>query len=127
MRAWGLRVEGGALELLDLPVPEAGPGEVLVAVAATCLNPIDALVATGRYPWGRFTYPVVPGWDFSGTVADVGDGVTSFRTGDPVFGYWSKRTFGDGTWADYAVIAEDAAIAARPAALDHPEAASCTT
>ena len=38
-------------------------------MAATSLNPIDALVATGRYPWGRFTYPVVPGWDFSGTVA----------------------------------------------------------
>ena len=124
MLAWGLRAEGCALELLDLPVPVPGPGEVLVAVAAASLNPIDALVATGRYPWGRFTYPVVPGWDFSGTVAGVGDGVTSFRIGDPVFGYWSKRTFGDGTWAEYAVIAEDAAIAARPAILDHPEAAA---
>ena len=124
MKAWGLPAPDGDLGLLDLPVPEVGPGELLVAVAATSLNPIDALVATGRYPWGRFTYPVVPGWDFSGTVTEVGEGVTSFRPGDPVFGYWSKRTFGDGTWAEYAVMATDAAVAARPPALDHPQAAA---
>ncbi|MBW0106128.1 NADP-dependent oxidoreductase [Pseudonocardia sp. KRD291] len=74
MRAVGVRVPGGpdALEVLDLPEPHAGPGELRIRVRAAAVNPTDTLQrATRRQdvdpPW-------VPGMDVAGVVDEVGGG-----------------------------------------------------
>ena len=74
MRAVTLPVPGGpeALVLADVDAPQAGPGEVLVTVAATAVNRADVLQRKGFYdpPPGASPYP---GLECSGTVAALGD------------------------------------------------------
>ena len=92
MRAVGLPDKGAALQLLDVPVPAPAAGEVLVHVHASSINPIDTYLATGHaaYADADLAYPFVPGRDFAGIVARVGDGVSSFAAGDEVMGFWSE-------------------------------------
>lgn len=124
MRAFGLAEPSATLQLLERPVPMPGAHELLIAVRATSINPIDVLVSESRYRFGRFEYPVVPGWDFCGSVVEVGSGVERFRAGDEVFGYWSKPTFHDGSWADFITIAEHAVVAHCPPGIDDACAAA---
>ena len=66
--------------LADIPMPEAGPGEVLVRVHAASVNGIDLSVASGRLQgMMEYRFPVVLGKDFAGTVEAVGTGVTGWR------------------------------------------------
>lgn len=71
-----------AMEWADLPTPEPGPGEVLVAHKAIGVNFIDVYFRTGLYPWPEGT--MIPGAEASGTIEAVGAGVTAFRPGDRV-------------------------------------------
>ena len=72
------------LQYGDLPDPVAGPGEVVIDVAATSVNAADWKVRLGEYKHTKF--PLVPGRDFSGTVSAVGEGVKDIALGDMVFG-----------------------------------------
>ncbi|MGW4158893.1 NADP-dependent oxidoreductase [Streptomyces sp. NPDC004788] len=98
-------------------VPEPGPGEVRVKVAAVGVNPVDW---KRRYGWVEqffpTTFPAVPGLEFAGTVDALGEGVTGLAVGDEVFG-WTKT----GAYAEYA-IADN--IVPKPAELSWETAAS---
>lgn len=73
------------LELADVEPPTPGPGQVLVKVEASSVNPIDWKRASGRYRVIMPTrFPLVPGFDLAGTVAALGPGVTGFAHGDRV-------------------------------------------
>lgn len=124
MRAVALPGEGAAPEPTLLPVPAPSPGEILVRVRASSINPIDVRIATGRYPWAEYVYPAVPGFDFAGAVAARGEGAERFALGDEVLGYSTKRVFGAGTWAEYYALAEDGLVEPKPAALDFAPAAA---
>jgi NADPH:quinone reductase-like Zn-dependent oxidoreductase len=83
-----LRTPGGRLHLGDAPVPEPGPGEIVVAGRALAVNPIDAMGGLLRrvaLPWLR--YPAVLGSDVAGEVVAVGPGVSSVAPGDRVVAY----------------------------------------
>ncbi|MBI1965921.1 MAG: alcohol dehydrogenase catalytic domain-containing protein [Betaproteobacteria bacterium] len=69
-------------EIVGRPKPAAGPGEVVVRVAATAVCHTDLEIYTGRHPGVR--YPVVMGHEATGTIESVGPGVTSLRPGQPV-------------------------------------------
>ncbi len=69
------------LVLKDVPTPDPGPGEVLVEVHASGVCGTDLHILQGEY-WGD--YPRIPGHEFSGIVAALGDGVTGLRIGDRV-------------------------------------------
>lgn len=78
--------EFGPIEDLGIeerPLPEPGPGEVLVEVRAAGLNFPDALIVLGRYQF-KPTLPFVPGGEASGVVAALGAGVGSVAVGDRV-------------------------------------------
>lgn len=87
MRQWmissGARDES-ALKLVEgVPVPDPGPGEVLIKVHSTSLNYRDHLVLHGNY-YGILDHDIVPLSDGAGTVEAVGEGVSRFKVGDRV-------------------------------------------
>ncbi|MCS6803303.1 MAG: zinc-binding dehydrogenase [Chloroflexota bacterium] len=73
-----------AMEIVDLPMPEPGPGQVLVRVKASGVNFAETRMRSGEY--GGQTVPFVMGMESAGVVEAVGPGVTAFRPGDRVFG-----------------------------------------
>ena len=85
----------GELKFEEMPDPIAGPGEVLVRVAAASINPVDWKMRSGeakeRFP---VEFPGILGRDVSGTVRWVGEGVTGFEPGDKVFAL-AKETYAE--------------------------------
>ncbi|MFC9454187.1 zinc-binding alcohol dehydrogenase family protein [Streptomyces sp. NPDC056983] len=87
MKAVGLTEFGGpeVLRILDLPVPQAGPGEVQIRVRAATVNPVDALMRRGIAHVSDAEPPYVPGMEASGVVEEIGEGtVTDLDVGDRV-------------------------------------------
>lgn len=124
MRAMQALSYGGpeVLELVALPIPEPGPGEVLVRVAAAGVNPVDWKARAGHIPewWGDGPY--VWGWDVSGTVVAVGPAVFDLAVGDEVYGMPNFPNLAGG-YAEY-VTAPAYHLAAKPASVDHAAAAA---
>lgn len=80
--------KSGSLDVLKVqerPDPTAGPGEVVVRVAAAGLNFADTMARKGIYPDAP-PYPAVMGYEVAGTVEALGEGVDRFAVGDRVFG-----------------------------------------
>ena len=120
MKAVVVHQYGGpeVLKFEDYPDPIAGPGEVLVRVAATSVNPIDykrrAGLATARDP---IIFPGVIGTDLAGIVVKLGPGVEGFSAGEQVF------AVADNTYAELCVVGADI-LAKVPKGLDLIEAAA---
>ena len=74
------------LSVEERPDPEPGPGEVVVRVHGAGLNRADLVQVQGGYPAPAGSPPDIPGLEFSGEVAALGDGVTEWSVGDRVFG-----------------------------------------
>ena len=91
MKALVLRDVGGALELRDLPIPEPGPGQVRIRVAASGICGTDVHIWRGQYP---VPLPIVPGHEPVGTVEALGPGVTALRAGDRVGVPWAQAGCG---------------------------------
>lgn len=107
MRAVVIEGRGGpeVMRLTDVPEPEVGPGLVRVQVKAAALNRADLLQRLGRYGSPSQGGPVIPGLEFAGTVDVVGEGVSSLKRGDRVFGIVSG-----GGQAEKVVVHERGAI-----------------
>jgi NADPH:quinone reductase-like Zn-dependent oxidoreductase len=89
MKAVLLRGYGGVdqLEYAEVPTPQPGPGEVLVKVIATSVNPVDYKIRSGALKDRiHLDFPVILGRDVAGEVTALGEGVTKFRPGDKVMG-----------------------------------------
>jgi NADPH:quinone reductase-like Zn-dependent oxidoreductase len=105
------------LQYEDVQRPTPGPGQVLVKVAATSFNPVDAGIR-GGYLSEVFaiTFPHVPGIDVAGTIAEVGAGVTGWTVGDAVVGMLPMEA--PGAAAEYVLVpAEVLATAPQSVAL----------
>ena len=118
MRAYGFERVGGPEQesFLDVPVPEPGPGELLVRVRAAGVNPGDWRLRNGSY--GELRSAVL-GREVAGTVVGLGAGVTGFAAGDEVFGGCPGMV---GGWAEQALVTAGFA-AHRPDGVS-PEAAA---
>ncbi len=120
MKAIVVRQYGGpeVLKFEEYPDPVAGPGEVLVRVAASSVNPIDYKRRAGLtkdfYP---MTFPGLIGVDLAGTVLKIGPGVEGFSVGDQVF------AMADNTYAEFCVV-KAASLAKVPKGLDLIQAAA---
>lgn len=117
-----------ALAEIDAPLPSAGRGEVRVRVVASALNPADGKVILGevKFLHGR-RRPLRVGYDFSGTVDEVGPDAAGFAAGDEVFGFLPYGpTNQQGAFAE-ALVARVDAIAKKPAGVSHAIAAASAT
>ena len=87
MRAVVITGYGGpeVLQVMEVPEPLPGPGEVLVEVVSSALNRADLLQRMGLYPGPQMEHEV-PGLEFAGRVSAVGEGVTRWSEGDEVMG-----------------------------------------
>ncbi|WP_369226795.1 zinc-dependent alcohol dehydrogenase family protein [Streptomyces sp. R39] len=123
MRAVVLREFDTPLVLSEIDKPVAGPGQVLVRIEASGVNPLDTKIRAGKAAHARRTLPAVLGLDLAGVVEETGPGVTAFAPGDEVFGMTGGVGDVQGTLAEYAAV--DARLLARkPAALSMREAAA---
>lgn len=98
MKAIQIQATGGAevLQLVELPIPEPGPGQVLIRVETVGVNFIEIYFRKGIY---KATMPLVPGSEAAGTVEELGPGVTGFKPGDAVA---SVSVLG--SYAEYALV-----------------------
>lgn len=123
MRAAVLTKFATPLELADLARPVPGPGQVLVKIAASGVNPLDTKIRAGLAAHARAALPAVLGLDMAGTVEGIGPGTTGFTPGDAVYGLSGGVGDLQGSLAQYA--ASDARLLAhKPATLTMREAAA---
>lgn len=109
------------LTVVETAKPQPGPGQVLVRVYASSVNPIDALIREGLAQ-PDLPLPAVLGSDVAGAIEEVGPGVTGFAVGDEVY-YASQLANGGSAYAQYHVAAADI-IALKPSSLSFQEAAA---
>ena len=106
----------------DLPDPVAAPGEVVVDVAAASVNAADWKFRGGEYArHAQAKFPLIPGRDFSGVIASLGEGVSDLKLGDPVFGVIAAGH--EGTYCEKLAV-EAAIIAKKPPGLPDIDAAA---
>ncbi|MFJ9343059.1 NADP-dependent oxidoreductase [Streptomyces sp. NPDC101733] len=129
MKAVRLHEHGGPEVLLheEVPVPEPGPGEVLVRVHAAGVNPPDWYLRGGMTTMpgeteSTVSLPVIPGTDVSGVVEAVAADVDGFAVGEEVFGLLRFPSFDGSAYAEY-VAAPASDLAHKPAGIDHVHAA----
>jgi NADPH:quinone reductase-like Zn-dependent oxidoreductase len=123
MRALVLEEFGTPLVLKDIEKPTAGPGQVLVQVKASGVNPLDTKIRAGKAPHAKRILPAVLGLDLAGVVEQVGDGVTGFAPGDEVYGMTGGVGDLQGSLAEYAAV-DARLLAHKPASLSMQEAAA---
>ncbi|MDN5288508.1 MAG: Alcohol dehydrogenase zinc-binding domain protein [Mucilaginibacter sp.] len=128
MKAIILNEFGGVenFQYIEAEEPQPAPGEVLVKIAALSINPVDVKTRAGFAMAGKLKdqMPLILGWDISGTVTKVGEGVTLFKTGDEVFGMVNFPKHAR-AYAEY-VAAPANELALKPVGISHNEAAAAT-
>ncbi|MEV8452547.1 NADP-dependent oxidoreductase [Streptomyces sp. NPDC052095] len=125
MKAVGLTDFGGpeVLRVLDLPVPEAGPGQIRIRVRAAAVNPVDALVRRGIAHVAGIEPPYVPGMDAAGVVEAVGEGTdTDLQAGDRVMAV-VVVSGARGAYAEHIVVPAESVVRV-PQGLSDAEAAT---
>lgn len=122
-RAWIVDEPNGPFRETEFPLPAPGPSQVLVKIAASCVNPLDTKIRAGKAGHAQQPLPAVLGLDMAGTVAAAGASVSAFRPGDEVFGMVGGVGDRQGTLAEY-ILADAALLAHKPATLSMREAAA---
>jgi NADPH:quinone reductase-like Zn-dependent oxidoreductase len=123
MKAVRIAQYGGSEQLKyeEAPLPQIGPGQVLVKVRYASVNPVDWKIREGyRKQVSPASFPLTLGQDFAGEIVTGGGDSGRFRTGERVFG------FGEGTYAEYAAAAITY-IAAIPEKIEFAVAAALPT
>lgn len=106
----------------DLPQPQPGPGEVLIKIEASAVNPFDLMLRQGiMAQYIPLPLPAVLGGDAAGTIAGLGDGVTGFAVGDRVVADFAPN--GKGAHAEYGVVPATS-VAKLPANLSFEQGAA---
>jgi NADPH2:quinone reductase len=113
-----LEAHGAPFRLAEVARPVAGPGQALVRIAASGVNPLDAKIHAGAAEHARHPLPAILGIDMAGT---VGPGMTRFRVGDEVYGMTGGVGGQQGSLAGYAAV-DAALLALKPANLSMREA-----
>ena len=127
MRAAAFTEFGGpdVFQVIELPAPTAGSGEVVVKVAASTVNPTDTLMRSGKQAdlMRELSPPYIDGVEFAGWVHQLGAGVAGFAVGQKVMGIVNARRPGGGAHAEFVCVPADS-LAALDASADLVAAAT---
>lgn len=124
MKAIVIHSYGGpeVLKYEDAPRPEPKEDEILIRVMAASVNPVDVAIRSGKYAEFFHTkLPLIPGMDASGVVEKVGVRITKYKSGDPVYAFFTLAD--EGGYAQF-VIAKENEVSAKPKSLTYAEAAA---
>lgn len=129
MKAYELKEAGSVdqLQMIEVDKPIALANEVIIKSKAVSINPVDIKTRIGKSLYNEFKKnysPIIIGWDVSGVVESVGEGVSQFKPGDEVFGMINFPGHGK-AYAEY-VSSPVSQIAKKPANITHEEAAAAT-
>src|SRR3972149_1403671 len=100
MRSAIVKKAGGPeiISIENLPTPQPGAGQARIRVAYAALNPLDTHARANRIPWMHPGFPFTPGFEYTGLVDAVGEGVDTRLVG--------RRVASNGNWggnADFAI------------------------
>ena len=110
------------LQYEEAPRPMPGPTQVLVKVAATSFNPVDAGIRGGYLAQVyQVSFPHVPGVDVAGTIVEIGEGVAGWKVGDAVVAFLPLDA--DGAAAEFALVPAES-LAAAPTSVPLADAAA---
>lgn len=123
MRALVLTDHGAPLSVRSVARPQAAPGQVLVRIKASGVNPLDLKIMKGQAAHARHPLPAVLGIDVAGVVEAVGAGVANFKPGDEVFGMTGGVGGHQGSLAEF-VAADAMLLAPKPGNLTMRQAAA---
>ncbi|GAA4326522.1 NADP-dependent oxidoreductase [Pontixanthobacter gangjinensis] len=111
-----------SLKFAKLKKPEISANEILIAVKAASLNPIDYKIVEGNLKQVLdLDLPVTPGYDVSGEVVEIGDSVKKFEVGDLVYGRVPQEYMG--TLAEFVAV-DSEVMASKPDSINFEKAAS---
>lgn len=121
MKAVGLLSHGGAevLQVLDLPMPDIGPAQVVIRVLGTSVNYADIQTRRGAYHAGGTQFPLVPGLDALGRIEAIGSAVTRLNIGQRVIAFPHS-----GSYAQF-IAADEALTFPVPEDIPFEQAAAC--
>ena len=112
------------LHVKEVQKPSALDSEVLVQVAYAGVNPVDRKIREGflkeRLP---HVFPIILGWDVSGTVVEIGKAVKNLKVGDQIYSYIRKPVVQWGAYAEYVAI-EAKHVVRKPSSLTLAESAA---
>jgi NADPH:quinone reductase-like Zn-dependent oxidoreductase len=122
MRAIVIHAYGGpeVMKLENVARPEPAPDEVLIRVVAASINPVDVAVRKGYLAKLVGNFPIVPGMDAAGIVEKIGNRVTKYKVGDPVFAFFTLKD--EGGYAEFVTANEDE-LAPKPNTVSFAQAA----
>jgi NADPH:quinone reductase-like Zn-dependent oxidoreductase len=123
MNAVVLDAAGSPFRIAQVARPTPKPGEVLVRVKASGVNPLDLKIRAGRAAHAQQPLPSILGIDMAGTIEAIGAGVRAFGIGDEVFGMTGGVGGVQGSLAEFAAV-DARLIARKPGKLSHREAAA---
>jgi NADPH:quinone reductase-like Zn-dependent oxidoreductase len=123
MQAAVLEQHEAPFRLLSVPRPVPGPGQALVRIAASAVNPLDTKIRAGDAAHARHPLPAILGLDLAGTVEATGADVMRFRRGDEVYGMTGGVGGHQGSLAEFAAVDADL-LALKPANITMGEAAA---
>lgn len=123
MQAAVLDSHNAPFRIANVPRPRPAPGQVLVRIGASAVNPLDLKIRAGQAAHARHPMPAILGLDLAGTVEAVGQDVTRFRVGDAVFGMAGGVGDHQGSLAELTAVDADL-LAPKPDNLGLREAAA---
>ena len=109
------------LSSVSRPVPR--PGQALVRIVASAVNPLDIKIRAGDAAHARHPLPAILGLELAGTIEATGKNVTRFRRGDEVYGMTGGIGGHQGSLAEFAAVDADL-LALKPADITMREAAA---
>ncbi|WP_455366231.1 zinc-dependent alcohol dehydrogenase family protein [Kaarinaea lacus] len=115
--------EPGVFEKADVARPQIYPGQVLIKVAATSVNPVDCKIRQGKLAAIAPDFPAVLHGDVAGTIEEVGENVDGFNVGDEVYACAGGVKGLGGALAEY-ILADARLVALKPKHLDFNKAAA---
>jgi NADPH:quinone reductase-like Zn-dependent oxidoreductase len=122
MRAIVIHAYGGpdVIKLENVARPEPADDEVLIRVVAASINPVDVAIRKGYLAKLVGGFPLIPGMDAAGIVEKVGNKVTKYKAGDPVFAFFTLKD--EGGYAEFVRAKEDE-LAPKPGTVSFAQAA----